>query len=120
LSKNKTLTKDNLPKRRVVRDKTCMFCEEVGTCNHLFFECVVATRMWDMILQAIGLNVGGSFENIGPFSLYNKIFLLVNMITSASLWALWKLRNVYVFSEFAVEKHLSDYEEDLSDCYRIG
>jgi hypothetical protein len=32
-------SRDNLQKRREVRDKTCLFCAELGTCNHLFFEC---------------------------------------------------------------------------------
>jgi hypothetical protein len=45
LSKNKNLTRDNLQKRREVRDKTCLFCAELETCNHLFFECVVAVRL---------------------------------------------------------------------------
>jgi len=38
LSKNKVLTRDNLSIRRHVEDKSCLFCCEPETVNHLFFE----------------------------------------------------------------------------------
>ena len=46
LSKNKILTRDNLALRQKVDDKSCVFCEEKETVNHLFFECVVAKLIW--------------------------------------------------------------------------
>lgn len=42
LINNKVLTRDDLVKRRKVEDDTCLFCSEKESCNHLFFECVVA------------------------------------------------------------------------------
>jgi hypothetical protein len=46
LFNNKTLTRDNLAKRREVGDKTCLFYEETQIVQHLFFECCVAKLMW--------------------------------------------------------------------------
>jgi hypothetical protein len=37
LSKNRLLTRDNLSKRRKVKDSTCLFCNEQEYVNHLFF-----------------------------------------------------------------------------------
>ena len=42
LSKNKVLTRDNLSIRKKIQDSTCLFCSEVETVNHLFFNCVLA------------------------------------------------------------------------------
>jgi hypothetical protein len=37
LSKNKLLTRDNLEKRRLVDDTTCLLCSEPESIRHLFF-----------------------------------------------------------------------------------
>jgi hypothetical protein len=42
LANNKVLTRDNLAKRRQVDDKTCLFCAELESVSHLFFNCCVA------------------------------------------------------------------------------
>jgi hypothetical protein len=39
LYKNKLLTRDNLEKRNRVYDKTCLFCNEMETVRHLFYDC---------------------------------------------------------------------------------
>jgi hypothetical protein len=39
LSKNKLLTRDNLENMRRIDDKTCLFCSEEKTVNHLFLVC---------------------------------------------------------------------------------
>jgi hypothetical protein len=80
-----------------VIDKTCLFCEGTETCNHLFFECVVAKLMWDMISQVVGISMVESFENIGSHWLCNKKFVVFNMISSVALRALWKTRNDMCF-----------------------
>jgi hypothetical protein len=41
--------------------------------------------------------IGGDFENIGTRWLCNKKFLLINMISSATLWTLWKIKNNMCF-----------------------
>jgi hypothetical protein len=91
LSNNKNLTTDNVAKKQHVEDKTCVFCEEPETSHHLFFTCVVAKQMWIRISEMVGRDVGVSFESIGLCWLCDKKFLTINMITSAALWALWKL-----------------------------
>jgi hypothetical protein len=40
------ITRDNLVKRQRVDDFTYVFCNEIETCQHLFFDCVVASNMW--------------------------------------------------------------------------
>jgi hypothetical protein len=40
----------NLEKRIVVDDHTCLFCKEKEYVAHLFFDCVVATWVWLLML----------------------------------------------------------------------
>lgn len=96
LGKNKVLTRDNLAKRQGVEVDTCLFCDEKESCNHLFFECTVAKCMWEHISLVVG-ELGASFESIGSKWLSNKKFVAVNIISSAALWGLWKLRNEICF-----------------------
>jgi hypothetical protein len=42
LSNNKTLTRNNLAKRRKVEDGTCLFYNGVEPVTHLSFDCCVA------------------------------------------------------------------------------
>jgi hypothetical protein len=44
LSKDRLLTRNNLEKRRHVDDRSCVFCSDDESINHLFFECVVARQ----------------------------------------------------------------------------
>jgi hypothetical protein len=54
---NKLLTRDNLVKRQNVDDLTCVFCNEEESCQHLFFDCVVASKIWKDIVMALGVNL---------------------------------------------------------------
>jgi hypothetical protein len=72
LAKNKNLTRDNLAKRRHVEDKACLFCNELETTTHLFFECCVAVKFWAIVSE-------------------------VNVCTSGVLWALWKTHSDMCF-----------------------
>lgn len=45
LFKNKVLTRDNLAKRQHVDDKRCLICDELESCQHIFFDCVVAKKV---------------------------------------------------------------------------
>jgi hypothetical protein len=97
LSKNKLLTKDNLYKRREVEDKACLFCGEHETVYHLFYECVVAKQAWNVVSEVIGSQIGYDFESMAKCWLCNNKFGLVNMLSSAVCWSLWKLRNLICF-----------------------
>ncbi|RCV44782.1 hypothetical protein SETIT_9G402200v2 [Setaria italica] len=77
-----------------------MFCIENETSQHLFFDCVVAKVMWGRISQALGLDIGVSFESIGScWLISNKRFTAVNVFSSAALWGIWKLRTDFCFQK---------------------
>jgi hypothetical protein len=85
LFENKILTRDNLAKKQNVNDKTCLFCEELETCHHLFFDCVIAKEMWSRISRVVGREIGSSLESIGACWLSNRKFITLNMISVAAL-----------------------------------
>jgi hypothetical protein len=97
LSKNRLLTRDNLSKRRKVENPTCLFCNEQESVNHLFFECVVAKQLWNVLSSILGIQLGGALDNIGKFWLSSKHNGVLNMCTSAAFWSMWKLRNDICF-----------------------
>jgi hypothetical protein len=95
---NKNLTRDNLVKWQSVDDLTCVFCNELDTCNHLFFECVVAKAAWNEIKLCVGSteaivdinSVAEKWEDKRDNS-------ALNMINAALLWVLWLTRNDMFF-----------------------
>ena len=97
LSKNKLLTRDNLSKRRKVKDPTCLFCAEKETISHLFFYCVVAQYLWKLLSKIFDVQLGNSLDSIGKFWLSNKRNGILNLFTLAGFWSLWKLRNDLCF-----------------------
>jgi hypothetical protein len=97
LFNNKVLTRYDLSKRQHVDDKTCLFCREEESSQHLLFECVVTKRMWDVMSSVVNRQIGRSFEDIGVCWLSSKKFTVTNMLSPAGLWAIWKLRNFLCF-----------------------
>jgi hypothetical protein len=95
--KNRALTRDNLAKRRKVEDESCLFCSEKETIQHVFFECVVAKQCWSILSDIIGCRVGANMCDVGKFWLSNKRHVLVNVVSSAVIWSIWKLRNDLCF-----------------------
>jgi hypothetical protein len=53
--------------------------------------------MWRRISSATGRDLGNTFESIGTCWLSNKKFATISILSSAALWALWKLRNALCF-----------------------
>lgn len=97
LSQNKLLTRDNLAKRRDVSDLTCLLCSENESITHLFFECCVATNVWKLISEMLEIEVGTDYESVAKYWIANKRHMLSNIVSSAVLWSLWKLRNELCF-----------------------
>jgi hypothetical protein len=93
LYKNKTLTRDNLAKRREVLDKTCLFCNEPESVCHLFFECCVANRLWPVTTEILNLRSDWNFEVLATFWIANKRHAFTNIISSAVIWCLWNVCN---------------------------
>jgi hypothetical protein len=46
LTNNKTLTRYNLHKCQHEVGRTCLFCPQLETANHVFFKCFVVNQMW--------------------------------------------------------------------------
>jgi hypothetical protein len=45
----------------------------------------------------IGVQIGRDFESMAKLWLCNKKFGIVNVVTSAACWSIWKLRNLICF-----------------------
>jgi hypothetical protein len=56
MTHNKLPTIDNLVKRQSVDILTCVFCDELESCQHIFFECVVSSNMWSEMKRILGFN----------------------------------------------------------------
>jgi len=97
LSNNKLLTRDNLAKRREVNEKSCVFCDEPESISHLFFDCCVVNIMWELCSSIFGIQLSGGFENVAKWWLSRKKHAVLNMCTSAVLWCIWNMRNVFCF-----------------------
>jgi hypothetical protein len=64
LAKNKILTRDNLAKRKEVDDRSCMFCMESESADHLFFKCCVACYIWEDVAEIMSIVVVRDFESM--------------------------------------------------------
>lgn len=67
--------------------------------QHLFFECVVVRIMWKIVSDIVQVKIGESYESMAGFWLSNKKFTVLNMISSAVLWSVWKMRNSMWFQQ---------------------
>ena len=92
-----SLTRDNLAKRRHVEDKTCVFCSEPESIQHLLFDCIVASNIWAVVAEALDITPPVSFISFTSFWKKKKQCEAINIATSATLWCLWRLRNGFVF-----------------------
>uniref|UniRef100_A0A0A9B169 Reverse transcriptase zinc-binding domain-containing protein n=1 Tax=Arundo donax TaxID=35708 RepID=A0A0A9B169_ARUDO len=97
LSNNKLMTKDNLKIRGVEKPPHCMFCEEIETIPHLFFDCIVAKSCWEMTSDFLGSKIGQDYESIACKWLSSKKFGATNTISAIVLWSIWLIRNNFIF-----------------------
>ena len=97
LSSNKLLTRDNLAKRREISDPTCLLCSEKESILHLFFDCCVASLIWEFISEVVGVELGQNFESVARFWVANKRHKVTNIVSTATLWSIWNFRNEICF-----------------------
>jgi hypothetical protein len=51
-------------KRIHIPDLSCLFCSELESVHHLFFDCFVAKIVWSTISDLLGVCVGVDFESV--------------------------------------------------------
>jgi hypothetical protein len=68
-----------LAKRRTLDDDSCFFWNEHESAKHLFFECVVAKSIWDVISDIFKLPIGNSFESVAHWWLSDNKNLVLNI-----------------------------------------
>jgi uncharacterized protein YggL (DUF469 family) len=71
-----------------VDDKTCLFCEELETVNHLLFEYCVAMLTWMNISEITGVAAGQDFESVARLWLHNKNLKCVNVCNAVVIWSI--------------------------------
>lgn len=98
LSHNKLITRDNLVKRQHLDDLSCMFCCEKETSNHIFFECVLAQEIWNIIYASTDMHGHPTYGDISDMWARDKKYQANNLINAATIWAIWKCRNDLCFN----------------------
>jgi hypothetical protein len=105
-------TRDNLRRRDVIwlLDANCPFCDlEVESARHLFLHCRFTARIWFAVLRWFGVvsvlppSVVSSFAVLVGCGSNNKRRKGLAVIWLAFVWAVWKVRNDFVFNNVVVE-----------------
>jgi hypothetical protein len=91
------MTRYNLEKRHLGKPISCEFCSDPETISHLFFDCIIAKRIWSSVSSFLNLQLGSDFESIAKLWLANKKHLVSNSIGAAILWSIWKTINAMIF-----------------------
>jgi hypothetical protein len=99
---NSILTKDNLGKRKWKGNKSCAFCSENESVQHLFFECSTAKYVWSLLAHSLG-------AVCRPNSLEQYWTWVQNILPQAPsmhtvglatvVWAIWRTRNNVCFNK---------------------
>jgi hypothetical protein len=79
MANNKTLTRDNLAKRRYVDGKSCLFYAYNETIHHLFFDYYVAKLMLQMCSDISGKQLSADFQSVAKFWLQDKKLKYLNV-----------------------------------------
>lgn len=106
LENNAILTRDNMVKTKWAGKSTCVFCDQLETIEHLFFQCIVARCVWGII----GISLGTSCipSNIAQYkNRIQRIFpqgkLTHHFGFSAICWTIWKSGNKVVFDKKSIK-----------------
>jgi hypothetical protein len=102
LQKKVILTKDNLIKRHWQGDEGCCFCDQKETVQHLFITCPFIRMIWRIVYMSFNIpppfnitNLFGNWLNGVPKK--DKAYIRVGVC--AVLWAIWKVRNDWIFNK---------------------
>jgi zinc-binding in reverse transcriptase len=96
LRKNKILTKENLIRRVLQGDTSCVFCGDFKTADHRFVSYNYAKNIWNWIAQYnYFIFEGVVLDDIWLIDccIPLKDKLLVKLICSAICWVIWLERN---------------------------
>ena len=102
LSQNAILTKDNLIKRKWKGEKTCAFCTEEESVQHIFFECLTTKYIWNLLAYSLGADCRPS--NMEQYWVWVNKFLpqspqMHAVGLAAVYWAIWRSRNSVCFED---------------------
>ena len=75
----------------------CELCKEIESVFHLFFECIVAKKMWELVSQVFDVDTV-DFKSLASKWLCNTRYMHLNIVTSVVLWSIWNNRNNIVFN----------------------
>lgn len=94
---NKILTRDNLSKRQVVEDISCLFCSEAETVNHLLCECIVADVTWQTIAEVFCFTTPKHISDLPRLWDCDNKKSIIGISVVATIWCLWTTRNDICF-----------------------
>ncbi|XP_020262570.1 uncharacterized protein LOC109838550 [Asparagus officinalis] len=109
LSMNRLHTKDNLIKKGWQGDSLCIFCGiQPETCNHIFFSCSTAKKVWkhfsDYCIPFVwASSLDGLLSSVE--SLHNEKGVIWRSIFSAVCWFIWSSRNKVIFEHLSFSVH---------------
>jgi hypothetical protein len=66
--------------------------------NHLFFQCVVAKAIWQLVGGVIGCDIGRDYLSIASKWINKNKCYGVNIFTTAVMRSVWLTRNDMVFN----------------------
>ena len=98
LCNNKLLTRDNLSKRQHIDDVTCVFCSDCESFHHLFYDCIVARNLWQKICEITKVSEVNNMLSVSRWWISDKNHKFLNIIHTAALWSLWRMRNDICFN----------------------
>jgi hypothetical protein len=92
------MTGDNMKKRNMNKPECCILCSKTEYINHLFFDCIIAREIWQIISKFLSVSLGTDYMSIARFWLSNKKNAVLNSFCLATLWCIWKFKNDTIFN----------------------
>jgi hypothetical protein len=79
------MTRDNLKKKNMNKPECCIFCSEDESIDHLYFKCIVARHIWQIISVFFDMPLGDDYLSIAKFWIANKKHAVLNSVCAATL-----------------------------------